>query len=69
MIKQSLEHLKDNKMTYWQHFLFAFGHSIGCLKAGLCLICHAIIPAVFPKTGSLLVQELNKSFTDHKNPK
>lgn len=69
MIKQSLEHLKDNKMTYWQHFLFAFGHGIGCLKAGLCLICHAIIPAVFQTTGSLLVQELNKSFTDHKSSK
>lgn len=69
MIKQSLEHLKDNKMTYWQHFLFAFGHGIGCLKAGLCLICHAIIPAVFPTTGSLLVEELNKSFTDHKSSK
>lgn len=69
MIKQSLKHLQDNKMTYWQHFLFAFGHGISCLRAGFCLMCHAIIPAIFPTTGSSLVQDLNKSFTDHKNPK
>lgn len=67
MIKSSISHLKDNKMTYWQHFLFAFGHGIGCLRAGLCLICHSIIPAIFPTTGSSLVQELNKSFTDHRS--
>lgn len=69
MIKQSLQHLQDNKMTYYQHLLFAFGHGIGCLRAGICLMLHAIIPAIFPTTGSYLVQELNKSFTDHKSTK
>lgn len=69
MIKQSLKHLHDNRMTYYQHFLFAFGHGLGCLRAGICLMLHSIIPAIFPTTGSMLVQELNKSFTDHKSPK
>lgn len=69
MIQNSMDHLKQNNMTYWQHFLFAFGHGIGCLRAGLCLICHAIVPAIFPTTGSSLVQKLDKSFTDHKTSK
>lgn len=69
MIKSSLKHLKQNHMTYWQHFLFAFCHGIGCLRAGLCLICHAIIPGIFPTTGSMLVQKLNKSFIDHRGDK
>lgn len=66
MIKSSIKHLRQNHMTYVQHFIFACGHGIGCLLAGLCLICHAMIPALFPTTGSVLVQKLNKSFTDHK---
>lgn len=69
MIRSSLKHLTQNHMTYWQHFLFASCHGLGCLKAGFCLIFHAIIPAIFPTTGSVLVQDLNKSFTDHKSTK
>ena len=38
-----------------------------CIKAGLLLIIHAIIPALYPKTGSILVNLLNKSFTDHND--
>lgn len=65
MIKSSIEHLKINNMTYWTHFLFAGIHGMRCLKAGLFLICHSIIPALFPKAGSTLVGELNKSFSEH----
>lgn len=60
-----IKHLKDNNMTYWQHLLFAGGHGVRCLKAGVLLIIHSIIPALFPKTGSHLVNRLNKSFIDH----
>jgi len=66
MIKKSIEHLTENKMTYCEHFIFASTHGLGCLKAGLCLICHAIIPALFAHTGSILVKELNKSFNQHR---
>ena len=69
MIRSSLKHLKSNNMTYWKHFLFASSHGFRCLKAGLFLICHSIIPALFPTIGSSLVQDLNKSFTDHKTVK
>lgn len=67
IFKKSIEHLKDNQMTYWQHFLFAYGHGIGCIKAGGLLILHSIVPGLFPKTGSSLVKKLNQSFTDHLN--
>ena len=65
IIKKSVEHLKENKMTYWQHLYFASKHGLLCIKAGLLLICHSIIPSMFPKTGSQLVNKLNKSFIDH----
>lgn len=67
IIKKSLEHLSENKMTYWQHLYFASIHGIRCIIAG-CLLCiHSVIPALFPKTGSRLVNELNKSFMDNIN--
>lgn len=65
MIKLSKKHLSENNMTYLQHLNFASKHGLLCIKAGLLLICHSIIPAIFPKTGSQLVNKLNKSFVDH----
>ena len=67
VIKKSVEHLQENNMGYWEHLLFASGHGIRCIKAGILLILHSFIPALFPKTGSILVKKLNKSFTDHKD--
>ena len=67
VFKKSVEHLKENNMGYWEHLLFASGHGIRCIKAGILLIIHSIIPAFFPKTGSILVNKLNKSFTDHND--
>jgi len=67
MIKKSLQHLKENNMSYTGHFMFAFVHGLGCIKAGTFLIIHAIVPCFFPMAGSKLVFRLNKSFTDHKN--
>lgn len=66
MIKESILHLKENKMTYIQHLLFASRHGARCIYAGLLLLIHSIIPGFFAKTGSRLVAELNKSFTDHR---
>ena len=65
MFKQSINHLKKNNMSYWRHFIFATTHGVKCIKAGIFLISHAIIPALFAKTGSNLVNDLNKSFIDH----
>jgi len=54
-------------MTYVEHLKFAFFHGLRCLKAGVLLIIHSIIPALFPKTGSKLVNKLNKDFTEHND--
>lgn len=65
IIKESKKHLAENNMEYCEHLQFASGHGLRCIKAGLLLIIHSIIPAFFPKAGSKLVNVLNKSFTDH----
>lgn len=66
MLKKSLEHLKENKMSYIEHFLFAFFHGLKCIKAGCFLILHSVIPAFYPKAGSKLVTILSRSFTIHR---
>ena len=65
MFKQSLRHLKDNNMSYFRHIQFASKNGFNCIKAGISLIIHGFIPAVFPKAGSQLVNKLNKNFTEH----
>ena len=67
VIKKSVEHLKENNMAYIEHMKFASEHGFRCIKAGFLLIIHSIIPAWFPRTGSILVNKLNKSFTDHND--
>lgn len=66
IIQKSAQHLKENKMTYCQHFIFAVSHGLKCIQAGLLLVCHGIVPGIFPKTGSKLVYRLNKSFTEKR---
>lgn len=61
------QHLKENNMSYAQHLKFAAYHGIRCLKAGLFLICHGVMPAIFQKAGSNLVNELNQSFLQHND--
>jgi hypothetical protein len=59
-------HLKDNNMTYREHWKFAVSHGILCVKAGLLLIIHGFLPCFFEKAGSLLVKVLHRSFDRHK---
>jgi len=67
LIKKSIEHLNHNNMGYWQHFKFAFFHGLRCIKAGILLAIHSIIPALFPRSGSILVNKLNQDFTEHND--
>jgi hypothetical protein len=66
ILKKSLEHLKENKMSYTEHFVFAFFHGLKCVKAGCLLMLHSLIPSLYPRTGSKLVTRLSKSFTIHR---
>lgn len=65
MIKSSIKHLNDNNMSYFQHLKFAFNHGSLCIVAGLMLIIHSILPSVFQRAGSSIVNILNKSFIEH----
>lgn len=67
MLKQSIGHLKENNMGYWEHLKFASAHGFSCIKAGVLLLIHSIIPALFAKTGANLTNKLNKVFTQQND--
>lgn len=67
MIKKSKQHLEENNMSYLEHLRFASGHGFGCIKAGILLIIHSIVPAWFPRAGSILLNKLNATFTEHND--
>ena len=64
MFKKSKRHLADNNMGYLEHFVFASGHGLNCIKSGFLLIIHALIPGILSETGSRITNELNKVFAD-----
>ena len=65
--KKSKSHLLHNNMKYWEHFKFAAYHGLNCIKSGFLLLLHALIPSLFTETGSILVNKLNQSFTEHND--
>jgi hypothetical protein len=56
------QHLKENKMTYTQHLLFAMSYGLLCVVAGCCLIIHSLLPCFLQRTGSRLIEKLNQAF-------
>jgi hypothetical protein len=64
--KRWTNHLKNNNMTYCKHFVFAVGHGLQCIKAGIYLMVHGFFPCFFQSVGSDLIHELDKSFTEWK---
>jgi hypothetical protein len=66
LVKRWKKHLKENNMTYCQHWLFAVGHGLRCIRAGIYLCIHGLLPCFYRHAGSKLVHTLEKDFVDHE---
>ena len=64
MFGQTKEHLKEVKMTYWQHLGFALGLIPFFLFAAVFSFIHAILPGLFSDTVSSIVREINFKLFD-----
>lgn len=62
LYKKWLQHLRENRMTYIEHMIFALYYGVLCLVAGLTLIIHSILPCFFQTTGSDLVSKMSRRF-------
>lgn len=67
LVNKWRDHLKDNHMTYCEHFVFAVGHGLSCLRAGIYLIIHGFLPCFYRKAGSKLIHRLEKDFIEREN--
>ena len=68
MIKNSKKHLRDTKENYLQHMGVALKISFQLLIASLQAFFHSIIPALFTKSTSSKIKELN-FFIEERNKK
>ena len=62
-----MTHLKEVKLTYWQHFVCALSCVFQLIKASLFLIIHAFFPNVFVHYGSELVNKVHYDIMRRRN--
>ena len=57
-----LKHLKEEKITYFEHMKRALSISFYLFLAGFFCFVHAFFPDLFCKSASNLIIKLNKEF-------
>jgi len=60
MIGASRRHLGDAGESYVEHLRFATKVGAVAIGGGLACFAHALVPALFPTTGSRAIQRLNE---------
>lgn len=53
------EHPQTVDETYFQHMRFAAGFAVKLLGAGCAAIVHAILPFLFEKTASRMINDMH----------
>ena len=66
LVKKARNHLTKNNMSYYRHFIFAFGYGLVSIKAGILLCLHSILPCFFEHAGSRLVHKIEKVLTERE---
>lgn len=66
MIQRSRDHLRRNRMTYTGHMRFAAWHGAFCIRAGVMLLVHSVLPCWYERAGSEHVRRLKESFDRHE---
>jgi hypothetical protein len=55
-------HLKENGMSYRQHFFFAASHACECWATACKLLVHAICPWIWERAGQQLARRMLRDF-------
>ena len=69
MIGASKRHLGEVGEGYFQHLRFATKVGAVAIGGGLACIAHALVPALFPTTGSRAIRRLNQMIEDRARPR
>jgi len=58
--KAFLHHPRSLGESYWQHHKRALGFGTAMIAGGIACIIHALVPALFERTASTTVLQLNE---------
>ena len=68
MIGASRRHLGDAGEGYFEHLRFAAKVGAVAVGGGLACFAHALVPAIFPSTGSRAIRRLNDLLDERRRP-
>jgi hypothetical protein len=62
-----LDHPRSVGETYGEHLRFAGGFGLVMIGGGLAALAHALVPVLFPRTGSRALARLNERLEASRN--
>ncbi len=74
IMEKFTRHPRSVGETYTEHAAIASGFGVKLVLAGMACLVHAVLPFLFVRTGSAMVDELHermlarRSFRDHPSP-
>ena len=68
MIGTSRKHLGDAGESYGEHLRFATKVGLVAVGGGLACFAHALVPALFPTTGSRAIRRLSQLLDERPRP-
>lgn len=60
-------HLKEINQGYFEHLLGALGYAGTCLIAAFFLLAHGVLPFLWVKKGSALIDRLHQKMRQNHN--
>lgn len=68
MIGASRRHLGEVGEGYFEHLRFAAKVGAVAIGGGLACFAHALVPALFPTTGSSAIRRVNRMIDERQRP-
>ncbi len=68
MIGASRRHLGEVGEGYFEHLRFAAKVGAVAIGGGLACFAHALVPALFPTTGSSAIRRVNRMIDERARP-
>ena len=62
------DHPASVNETYGEHLLVASGFALRLITGGLACLVHAVLPFLFVKTGSAIIEELHERMVVNRRP-
>lgn len=66
MVTGMSNHLEEQNISYFRHWIFAFQFGLLMIVVGFCVLIHAFIPALFKDTGSDAIRAMSEVLSEEE---